>query len=201
MLRVICVLGALLALVACAGVEQGPLPIEEQQRVAYRHPGPPALTLVTVINNRTGAGGHSSLMVSGSQRVIFDPAGSFRPDWVTEYGDVIYGMNERYFSAYKSAHARSSHHVVTQTIPISPQTAERALALVQARGSVPGAYCAQATSSILRQLPGFQDVQVTFYPVNLMQQVAGKPGVVTERLYENDAGDVVDAVAVLAPSE
>lgn len=192
---------ALLGLAACADVERGAPPAEVVERAVYRDPGPPAVTLVTVINNRTGAGGHSSLVVSGSQRVIFDPAGSFRPDWVTEYGDVLYGINESYYRAYKSAHARNSHHVVTQSFPVSPQTAERALALVQARGTVPGAYCANATSSILKQLPGFEDVQVTFYPVALMEQVAAKPGVTTDRLFENDEGHVVDGVMALAPAE
>lgn len=201
MLRVICVVFALLALGACADGERGPLPAEVQERVAYRHPGPPAVTLITVINNRTGAGGHSSLMVNGSQRVLFDPAGSFRPDWVTEHGDVLYGMNDSFFRAYKSAHSRNSHHVVTQTVNLSPESAERALQLVLAKGTVPGAYCANATSSILRQLPGFQDVDVTFYPVDLMAQVATKPGVVTDRLFENDDGHVVDGIVAFAPQE
>ena len=200
MLRLISVLCALLALAACAGGESGPLPVEEQRRVAYRHPGPPSLTLTTVVNNRTGAGGHSSLMVSGSQRVIFDPAGSFRSSWVTEHGDVIYGVNDSYFQAYTSAHARSTYHVVTQTFTVSPEIAERALQLVQSQGSVASAFCANATSSILKQLPGFQDVKVTFYPVNLMQQLASKPGVVTDRYYENDEGEVVDGIKLPAPA-
>lgn len=200
-MRLIGCLALCLAIGACADMERGPLPMEEQQRVAYRHPGPPSLTLVTVINNRTGAGGHSSIVVSGSQRVIFDPAGSFRPDWVTEYGDVLYGMNESVYRAYKSAHARNSHHVVTQSFAVSPETAERALQLVKARGTVPGAFCANATSSILKQLPEFQDIRVTFYPVQLMEQLDGRPGVDAERLYEDDDGHVVDGIARPAPSE
>lgn len=201
MLRVIIGLCAVLVLGACTGgIGQGPLPPEDMQRVAYRHSGPPAVTLFTVVNNRTGAGGHSSLMVNGSQRVLFDPAGSFRPDWVTAYGDVLYGMTERYVRSYKSSHARESHHVVTQTFTVSPEVAERALQIVQASGSVPGAFCANATSGVLRQLPGFEDVTVTFYPVDLMEQLARKPGVATDRLYENDAGDVVDGIADLDPA-
>lgn len=201
MLRIICLLAALLALAACAGGERGPLPPDQQARVAYRHPGPPSLTLVTVINNRTGAGGHSGLVVSGSQRVIFDPAGTFRPDWVTEYGDVLYGITDKYYRSYISSHARNSHHVVTQTMNVSAATAERALQLVQSNGSVPSAYCANATSGILRQLPGFEDVRVTFSPVKLMEQVALKPGVATETLYETDDGRVVDGIAAAAPAE
>ncbi|MEY8838025.1 hypothetical protein AB9K41_03180, partial [Cribrihabitans sp. XS_ASV171] len=64
-----------LTLAGCAG-PQGPQATPEQiQAVAYRDAGPAYLTLYTMVNNRSGAGGHSSLMINGSQRVIFDPAG------------------------------------------------------------------------------------------------------------------------------
>ncbi len=54
--------------------------------VAYREPGPATLTLYTMVNNRTGKGGHSSLMINASQRVIFDPAGSFYADRIEQSG-------------------------------------------------------------------------------------------------------------------
>ena len=41
-------------------------PDEAVARAAYRHDGPPRLTLFTMINNRTGAGAHTSLMVKPS---------------------------------------------------------------------------------------------------------------------------------------
>ena len=59
---------------------------------SYRHDGPAALTLYTMINNRSGAGAHSSVMINGSQRVIFDPAGTVRLSAVPERGDVLYGL-------------------------------------------------------------------------------------------------------------
>lgn len=59
---------------------------------SYRHDGPAALTLYTMINNRSGAGAHSSVMINGSQRVIFDPAGTVRLSAVPERGDVLYGI-------------------------------------------------------------------------------------------------------------
>ncbi len=192
------VLGALAGLAACAGGEEGPLPAAEQQVVAYRDDGPPTIAVVTMINNRSGQGGHSALLVSGSQRVLFDPAGNYRPDYLTEYGDVLYGITDRHLRLYKSAHARATHHVVTQEFVVSPAVAEQALALVQANGRVASAFCANSTSSILRQLPGFQNVSTTFFPHRLMDELAGKPGVVTDRYFENDAGDVVDALAVQA---
>ncbi|WP_152466912.1 hypothetical protein [Sulfitobacter sp. THAF37] len=162
---------------------------------AFRAPGPKKISVITVINNRTGKGGHTALLVNGSQQVIFDPAGSFREERVVERGDVIYGMTPGWLQAYKSAHARSTFHVVTQEMVVTPEQAETALRLVQSNGAVPGAYCANATTSLLRKVPGFGDIDVTFYPEKLMQQIAKRPGVTTTRYYEDDDGNVTDALA------
>ncbi len=186
---------ALVALLAgCAPDTSPDSPIEAVQAAAYQAPGPKTLTVFTMVNNRTGSGGHTALMVNGSQRVIFDPAGSFRDPRVTERGDVLYGLTPGWLQAYKSAHARSTYHVVSQEFVVTPEQAEKALRLVQANGAVPGAFCANATTGILSQIDGFEGVKQTFYPVKLMEQIESFPGVRTTRLYENDAGDVIDAV-------
>jgi len=186
---------ALVALLAgCAADNSPDSPIEAVQAAAYQAPGPKTLTIFTMVNNRTGSGGHTALMVNGSQRVIFDPAGSFRDPRVTERGDVLYGVTPGWLQAYKSAHARSTYHVVSQEFVVTPEQAEKALRLVQANGAVPGAFCANATTAILSQIEGFGGVKQTFYPVKLMEQIESFPGVRTTRLYENDEGDVIDAV-------
>lgn len=200
--RLFAALGLVALVAACAGAPGADLPPPEVlAQSAYRGDAPPALTLITVINNRTGGGGHSALKISGAQEVIFDPAGSYRPDYVTVYGDVLYGIDDRQFRAYRSAHARNTHHVVMQTLPVSAQTAARALALAQARGTVPSAFCARSTSEILRALPGFEGVQVTFFPARLMEQIAAVPGVQTARYYEDDAGHVLDGIPDALPVE
>ena len=152
------------------------------------------MTLITVVNNRTGQGGHTALVVNGSQQVIFDPAGSFRDPRVVEKGDVLYGMTPGWVQAFKSAHARNTHHVVSQTVTLTPAQAEQAVAQVRSNGAVPGAYCANSTSGILAGISGFEGIERTFYPVKLMDQFATVPGVRTDKYYENDDGDVVDAV-------
>jgi hypothetical protein len=164
---------------------------------AYRAPEAPEITIFTMVNNRSGSGGHSAMLVSGSERVIFDPAGSFKHSTVPERGDVLYGVSPSVELGYKSAHARDTYHVVSQKFVVTPAQAEIALQLVENNGSVPGSFCTNATSSILRQVPGFEDVGVTFFPINLMNQLAGKPGVKTDKYYENDAGDVSDGAVAL----
>jgi hypothetical protein len=160
------------------------------ERVAYRHDGPPKLTLYTMVNNRTGQGGHTSLMVNASERVIFDPAGSFYADVVPERNDVLYGITPAVEKAYRGSHARSTHHVLVQEIPVTPEQAQLAYELVVRNGRVPGAYCANATASVLKKIPGFEDIKVTFYPVKLAEQIAQVPGVAETRYYENDSADL-----------
>lgn len=186
---------AIMAVLAGCAVDQNPDSSDEQvASAAFRAPGPRSMTLVTVVNNRTGAGGHTALVVNGSEQVIFDPAGSFRDSRVVEKGDVLYGMTPGWVQAFKSAHARNTHHVVSQTVTLTPAQAEQALNLVRSNGGVAGAYCASATSAILAGIEGFGGIERTFYPVKLMDQFATFPGVRTDKRYENDAGNVIDAV-------
>ncbi|MGB3246444.1 MAG: hypothetical protein WBB25_18060 [Sulfitobacter sp.] len=179
---------------ACANDQSPDAPPERIASAAFREAGPKSLTVMTVVNNRTGSGGHTALLIKGSQTVIFDPAGSFRDARVVESGDVLYGMEPKWVSAYKSAHARETFHVVSQEITVTPEQAEQALRLVIANGSVPGAYCTNATTNLLRQVDGFGSITPTFYPVKFMEQVATLPGVRTTKLYESDSGEVIDAV-------
>lgn len=183
------------ALLAACSVDNSPdSPPEVVAAAAYRHDAPPSLTVFTMVNNRTGSGGHTALMVNGSQRVIFDPAGSFRDPRVVERGDVLYGITPGWLAAYKSAHAREAFHVVSQEIPVTAAQAEQALRLVQANGAVPGAFCTNATTGLLSRIDGFEGINRTFYPVKLMEQIDRLPNVTTTRLFEDDSGNVVDAV-------
>lgn len=179
---------------ACANDTGIDSTVSEVAGAAYAASGPKTLTLLTMVNNRSGSGGHTALIVNGSQQVIFDPAGSFCDPRVTERGDVLYGMSPAWIQAYKSAHARSTFHVVSQEITVSDAQAEQVLNLVMANGQVPGAYCANATSSLLQKVQGFEELGKTFYPVKLSENFASLPNVTTTKYYEDDDGDVIDAV-------
>lgn len=173
-------------------------PAEAIEAAIFTHTGQPKLTLFTMVNNRTGAGAHTSLLVESTQAVLFDPAGSFQHEDVPERGDVLYGMSPNWVGWYKSAHARAAFHVVSQEIDVTPAQAARALQLVQSNGAVPSAFCAQATSRLLRQVPGFQSIEPGFSPIKLMEQMEQTQGVRTSRLYEDDEGNVLDGVRTLS---
>ena len=188
-------LGLCVILAGCADPPNIPYASDERIKAsAYREPGPATLTVITMINNRSGNGGHSALMINGSQRVIFDPAGSFENVRVPEQEDVLYGVSPAVLAGYKSAHARSTYHVVLQTVEVTPEQAEIALQLAEANGPVARAFCTSATTGLLRQVPGFADVNQTFFPSNLMEQMAARADVVEERYYEDDEGTIIDGI-------
>ncbi|MEP2028563.1 MAG: hypothetical protein ABJI96_07630 [Paracoccaceae bacterium] len=196
-MRVGILLALLLGLAACGENSSIVATPQSIAAVSYRDEGPAKLTVITMVNNRSGSGGHTALMINGPQRILFDPAGSFRTDSVPERGDVLYGITPQVFDTYKSSHSRATHHVVTQEFEVTAAQAQVAYQLATQNGPVPGAFCTSATTKILSQVPGFEWVDKTFYPVKLQQQLEPHPGVKTEKYYEDDDGNVVDAVAKL----
>jgi hypothetical protein len=175
MRRSIAVLACVASLAAC-GADSVYAPPEEVTSRAYAAGGPPTLTLLTAINNRTGGGAHSALMVSGSQRVIFDPAGTWWHPNAPERGDVKFGITDPMLDIYVDYHARPTFRMVLQEITVPPETAERALALVQSHGPAAKATCGVAISGLLREL-GFQEVGRTWYPDRVMRDFAALSGV------------------------
>lgn len=185
MRRLLCLGALLLAVAGCAA--RGPSADDETiAAVSYRDPGPASLTLYTMVNNRTGKGGHSALLINASERVIFDPAGSFQSELVPQRNDVLYGITPRIEQAYRSSHARSTYHVISQTIAVTPQQAQAAYQMALNDGPVAGAFCAAATSKILSRVPGFDGaIRSTMYPTKLSEQMAGMPGVTSDKYYED----------------
>ncbi|MEL6465631.1 MAG: hypothetical protein AAFQ58_11740 [Pseudomonadota bacterium] len=201
-MRLLAALAVCGLLAGCAQPPAAPYASDDRvASVAYREPGPASITVLTMVSNRDGSGGHSALMINGSQRVIFDPAGSFVNDRVPEQEDVLYGISPAVLKGYKSAHARSTYHVVSQTVEVTPEQAEIALQLAKQNGAVARAFCTNANTNLMRQVPGFEGIQTTFFPTNLMEQMASYPGVVEEKYFEDDEGTIVDGIENLVIAE
>ncbi len=177
---------ALLGLAAC-GAESVWAPDEAVQKAAYVAPGPKTITLFTVISNRSDSGAHAGLLINNSQRVMFDPAGSWHLDSLPERNDVHYGMTDKMVNFYIDYHARETYRVVEQTIEVTPEVAELAYRLVRDYGPVPKAHCTIAISKILRQVPGFETMPQTWYPGVLMDAFGALPGVRTRVIRDEDA--------------
>ncbi|MFY0682809.1 MAG: hypothetical protein JXR13_19740 [Thalassovita sp.] len=200
MRRIVLALCALTAVAGCTVKTDPPIADDVFEAATYRHDGPPSLTLYTMINNRTGNGAHASLMVNASQRVIFDPAGSFRKHNIVARGDVVYGVTPHLEDSYRRFHARETYHVIVQELEVSPEVAEMALQMVMTYGEVPDSMCTRSTSEILAQLPGL-NINTTWFPKNLSEQFETLPNVTTGKFYEYDDEDRFKALAAYDPEK
>ena len=88
---------ALLFLIGCGGpAEPRWAPDDEILKYAYRDDGPTELRLYTVVSTRNGSGAHSGLLISTPrERILFDPAGTFKLPFAPERNDVHYGITPR----------------------------------------------------------------------------------------------------------
>jgi hypothetical protein len=127
-------------------------------------------------------------MISGSERVIFDPAGTWYHPQLPERGDAHYGIRDNVVDFFIDAHARSTFRVVRHDLVVSPQAAEAALQQVRNYGTVGPAFCSNAISDVLKNTPGFESVSRSFFPKAIMRDFAALPGV-TERVYRDDDPD------------
>lgn len=193
-------IGAPLALAACGTGEYAWAPDDFVQRAAYAHPGPKSLTLFTMKNTGTDNGAHTGLMINASQRVIFDPAGTFGHESIPERNDVHYGITPRVAEFYVSYHSRVTYYTVIQHMEVAAEVAEAALRRAEAAGPVPKAACTTRTSQVLRGLPGLEKIRTTWFPDNLMRQFAELPGVSTREYREYDSDDKDEALAAFDSS-
>ncbi len=145
-------------------------------------PGPPAsITLITSINGRSGAGAHSALLINGSERVLYDPAGSWelKDGLAPERNDLHYGITPPVLATYLDFQASTVFHVIEQTILVPQSVADQAIAVSAAHGSAPKADCSQSISTILHQVPGFEAVGGSFFPKALSRNFGKLSGVTT----------------------
>jgi hypothetical protein len=190
MARILLALVALASLAAC-GADNIYASDAEVARAAFvDHQDPPYVTLFTVINNQNDTGAHSGLLINGSQRVLFDPAGTWFSPQSPERHDVHYGITDPVLRFYVDYHARLSYRVLEQTLPVSEATANELISLVEANGPAEKAYCSISISSILGRLPEFQGtIRPTWFPKKLSTEFARLPGVSEIVMYDNDSND------------
>jgi hypothetical protein len=186
MIRIFALLTLVLGLSACAG-ESVWATDEEVQRAHYASSGPATITLFTVINVNSGNGGHAGLMISApSERVLFDPAGTFHHPRLPERNDVVHGMTDAAVDFYIDYHSRTSWRVVRQDLVVPPAVAEQALRVAKEYGAVPKAHCANALSKVLQSLPGFESIKVTMFPTTLEAKFGAFQGVVRSEYHDMD---------------
>ncbi len=179
---------ASLSLMAACGADPTWAPDEQVAAARYVAGSPPSITLFTVINDRNGSGAHSGMMINGSERILFDPAGTFEMPGLPIRNDVHYGVTDRVLNFYRDYHARDSDtekfHIVERTIVVTPEAAEIAMQRAKDYGAVPKAFCANSIATILRGVPGFETLPSTMFPIPLGEAFGRLPGVQTQIITE-----------------
>jgi hypothetical protein len=186
MRRFMLCLVALIGLSAC-GAESIYAPQEAVDAARFVAEPPTSITLYTVINNRSGAGAHSGLLINASQQVMFDPAGTWGHPRVPERNDVHYGITPRIVNFYIDYHARETFRVIEQKIVVSPGVAELVKQRAEAYGAVPKAQCSNSVTSILSGVPGFESIGSTWFPGKLSEKFGMLPGVVSRTITDDSA--------------
>ncbi|MDO9527016.1 MAG: hypothetical protein Q7J57_16000, partial [Gemmobacter sp.] len=182
MFRLALGLVAALFLAACAG-EPVWAPDDAVAAARYSSSGQPEISLLTSLSDRSSEGAHTALLINGSQRILFDPAGNWDHSRAPERNDVRFGMSPDVVAHYLGFQASTNYHAVLINVPVSAEVAERAIALAMQNGAVGPALCASATSAILRQLPGFESISSSAFPKTLMKSFAQLPGARAEVYY------------------
>ncbi|MDD9716735.1 hypothetical protein PVW48_08275 [Dinoroseobacter sp. PD6] len=194
--RIAGALGALTLLAACAAESEWASDAEVNQS-RYADGGTASVTLLTVIRNSTGEGGHTAVLIDGAERVIWDPAGTWWHPWSPERNDLHYGITPQLETHYIDYHAREAWRVVEQRIEVPQQTADAMIAAFAANGAAGWANCARVTSDILRDYPGFETIRSTWFPVDIMEDFAALPGVTTTTYFDDDDLDRTNPLRVV----
>ncbi|MCV6597181.1 MAG: hypothetical protein OIF40_08895 [Mangrovicoccus sp.] len=167
-------------------------PQQELTQARYVSNEPPYIALVTNVNTRSGSGDHSALIINGSERVVFNPAGTWLHPKAPERNDVHYGFSEGMRAWFIDYHARETYRVEIQRINVSRAVADRALAAAEQAGPVGPARCTLSITDVLRQTPGFEDFPRTLFPNQAKKAFAAYPGVSTEIFTDDSPGDRSD---------
>jgi hypothetical protein len=179
----------LAALLSGCGADAVWAPDDVVARARYSSGEPSSITLFTVVRKRGNEGAHSGLMIDGSQRVLFDPAGTWRHPWVPERHDLHYGITEQMRKFYIDYHARETYDVIAQKVYVSPEVAELAIRRAEANGAANKAFCGSSVSAILQGLPGFESISHSFLPNKIMRDFGALPGVTSKLHVDGDPDD------------
>lgn len=190
--RIILALTTVFALAACA--DNIYAPDEAVRKARFVSDEPPSITLMTVIGIPRGEGAHTALLINGSQRVIYDPAGSWQHPAIPERHDVLYGITDNFKRFYIDYHARETYWVAEDRIPVSLEVADAAIRAAEANGAAMKSFCANATGNVLRNVPGFEGVPGTMQPLKIRDWYMKLPGVESKAHYDGDPANNHDVL-------
>ena len=182
------------AMLAACGADNIWASDEALRNARYTSAEQPSITLFTVIGIPRGEGGHSAIMINGSQRVIYDPAGSWNHPQIPERHDVLYGITDNFKNFYIDYHARATYWVAEETVPVTREVADLAIRRAEANGAANKSFCAVETGTVLKGVPGFESAPTGFSPLKLRKWFLTLPGVQSKRHMDGDPANNHDVL-------
>lgn len=182
------------ALLAACGADNIWATDEAVRAARFVSDEPPSITLFTVIGIPNGEGGHTALMINGSQRVIYDPAGSWNHPRIPERHDVLYGITDNFRRYYIDYHARQTYWVAEDTVPVSREIADLAIRRAEANGAANKSFCSVETGNVLQGVPGFEGAPGGFSPIRMREWFLTLPGVTSRRHMDGDPANNHDVL-------
>jgi len=168
--------GSLAALPGCSSALFG-LPGEPAP--PFDHDGPSKMRVAAFEVEPVDFMLHTGLIVhTPEDRVLYDPGGFWRDRRAIRRGDVVRGMNPRLEESYltRASLALSSRiwtlHLFEAEVP--DDVARRAVEIAEERDPYMFGGCSYGVSSLLAELPGFEDIRVTFAPSGLVAQLQAR---------------------------
>jgi hypothetical protein len=96
-------------------------------------------------------------------------------------------MTDNAVKVYIDYHARETFDVMEQRLAVSPEQAELLARLAKEYGAVPKAQCSLAITRVLSQVPGFDAIPVSYFPVSTSKSLGRLPGVSVRVISDDDA--------------
>ncbi len=197
-------LAAGLCLMALAGCVAPPGPQASREEVVarrYTAPDRPYIELISNVRTSNGEAAHTAMVINASQRVVYNPAGTWWHPDAPERGDLHYGFTpamERWFIDY---HARETFQVEVQRRYVSAETAEAVLRRAEATGGASEGFCTYVIGDVLNGAPEFEGFPRAFFPGQAKRAFGRLPGVTTQVYTDDDRDDRSDLpppIAVIA---
>jgi len=143
-------------------------------------PGPGPTPMLTLLEVRAGVpytGSHSAPMVTGAERVIFDPAGSFGGSGVAVHDNIIRDVSEPALDLLMAFQTPDGFAVVRHDLPVTPEVPSLALTQFAQRPATTPGGCACTVAKVLGGLPGFPGFDGLMMPDRFFVRFAALLGV------------------------
>ncbi len=183
-------------LTGCAGVDlttDAEFIKELRAETSYLPVNAPPSTTLVLAEHKGGSGAvHAALIVTGSERLIYDPSGSFTHPDTRRYGDVVYGASDDIVELFALHNADKNHDAVMRTIALQPEEAETMLDAARTHGGAMPGFCAKSVASVLRSVPRFASMRDTFWPSNVQQDFESIAPVAIRSVTDTDSFTAID---------